>query len=153
MERERITGFYGEFRHALDSKSRIFIPSKLREVFFQYGKTVVLSRGLEKCLYLFPYKEWKALEEKTKSLPLTDRDARAYNRHLFSSAFPVALDSQGRIPLSPHLKTYARIDKEIVTIGVGDRVEIWSPQMWEEYFQKADTDLEDIADRLGDLGT
>jgi len=152
-KKEKISGFYGEFQHTLDNKSRIFIPAKLREAFLQYGNNVVLSRGLDKCLYLFPYKEWKVqIEEKTKSLPLTARGARAYTRHLFSGASPHIFDSQGRIPLSSQLKDYAQIRKEVVIIGVANRVEVWSKQIWQKYFKETDSAVEDIADNLREFG-
>lgn len=138
---------YGEYHHALDGKNRLFIPSKLRKV-FKKGEKLVLSRGLDKCLFLFPQDEWQNLENKVKSLPITARDARAFTRHLFSSASLCIIDTQGRIPFPLHLKEYARITKDVVIIGVSSRMEIWAKQIWEKYFQNTEDKVDDIAAKL-----
>jgi MraZ protein len=138
---------YGEYYHTLDEKNRLFIPAKLRKV-FKKGEKFVLSRGLDSCLFLFPQDEWQNLETKAKSLPLTDRDARAFTRHLFSGASLCIIDTQGRIPFPPHLKDYAGITKEVVIIGVSNRIEIWAKQKWEKYFNNTENKVDDIAARL-----
>ena len=128
---------YGEYYHALDEKNRLFIPAKLRKA-FNKGEKLVLSRGLDGCLFLFPRNEWQNLENKAKSLPITARDARAFTRHLFSGASLCTIDAQGRIPFPSHLKDYAGVVKEVVIIGVSNRIEIWAKQKWEKYFNKTE---------------
>src|SRR5690625_2378306 len=123
--------FMGEFQHNIDSKGRIIVPAKFRE---ELGETFVVTRGLDKCLFVYPMDEWKALEEKLKKLPLTKRDARAFTRFFFSGAVECEVDKQGRINIPSTLITYASLEKECVVIGVSNRVELWSRPIWEEYF-------------------
>ena len=139
--------FYGEYYHALDEKNRLFIPSKLRKN-FKKGEKLVLSRGLDSCLFLFPQNEWQNLESKAKSLPITDRDARAFTRHLFSGASLCITDTQGRIPFPPNLKEYAGIIKDTVIIGVSSRIEIWAKEKWDKYFKSTEDKVDDIAAKL-----
>jgi len=138
---------YGEYCHTLDEKNRLFIPAKLRKA-FKKGEKLVLSRGLDGCLFLFPKGEWQNLEDKAKSLPITARDARAFTRHLFSGASLCILDIQGRIPFPLHLKEYAGITKDVVIIGVSSRIEIWAKQKWEKYFKNTEDNVDDIAAKL-----
>lgn len=140
--------FIGEYHHALDSKNRMIVPSKLREGF--NGKFVI-TKGLDGCLYAYPMEEWKVLEGKMKTLPLTNKDARAFVRFFFSGACEVELDKQGRGLIPQNLKEYAEIEKEIVSIGVLSRVEIWSREKWEEY-NNSNIDFESIAENMSDLG-
>ena len=138
---------YGEYRHALDEKSRLFIPARLRKA-FKKGEKLVLSRGLDGCLFLFPQDEWRKLEDKTKTLPITARDARTFTRHLFSGASLCTIDTQGRIPFPSPLREYAEILKEVVIIGVSNRIEIWAKQKWENYFKNTENKVEDITEKL-----
>ncbi len=138
---------YGEYCHTLDEKNRLFIPAKLRKA-FKKGEKLVLSRGLDGCLFLFPQGEWQNLEDKAKSLPITARDARSFTRHLFSGASLCIVDTQGRIPFPPSLKEYAGINKEVVIIGVSNRIEVWAKQKWENYFKNTEDKVDDIAAKL-----
>lgn len=140
--------FIGEYHHSLDSKNRMIVPSKLREGL--NGKFVI-TKGLDGCLYAYPMEEWEILEKKMKSLPLTNKDARAFVRFFFSGACEVELDKQGRGLIPQNLKEYAGIEKEIVSIGVLSRVEIWSREKWQEY-NNSDVDFESIAEKMSDLG-
>ncbi|MGG7077707.1 division/cell wall cluster transcriptional repressor MraZ [Clostridium sardiniense] len=140
--------FIGEYHHSLDSKNRMIVPSKLREGL--NGKFVI-TKGLDGCLYAYPMEEWEVLEKKMKSLPLTNKDARAFVRFFFSGACEVELDKQGRGLIPQNLKEYAGIEKEIVSIGVLSRVEIWSREKWQEY-NNSDVDFESIAEKMSDLG-
>ena len=143
-------GLYGEHRHALDGKNRLFIPAKLRGTFQEDGM-LVLSKGLDGCLFLYTREEWQSLEAKTKSLPLTGRDARAFTRYLFSGASLCAIDTQGRIPLPQTLKEYAHINRDVVIIGVSNRIEIWAKEKWQEYSKQTEN-VEDIAAKLEGFG-
>lgn len=140
--------FIGEYQHSLDSKNRIIVPSKLRE---GLGEKFIISKGLDGCLYAYPIDEWQKFEEKLKNLPLTNRDARAFVRFFIAGATEVETDKQGRGLIPANLREYAGIEKEIVTIGALNKVEIWSKEKWESY-NESDIDFDSIADKMGDLG-
>jgi len=140
--------FIGQFQHSLDQKGRLIIPSKFREAL---GQNFVLTKGLDGCLFVYPRDEWAELELKLKTLPFTQKDARAFIRFFFAGATEVEMDKQGRILIPPQLREHARIEKDVVIIGVSNRVEIWSQEQWEAYSAKAAESYEDIAETL-DLG-
>ncbi len=140
--------FIGQFRHSLDQKSRLIIPSKFREIL---GQDFVLTKGLDACLFVYPNNEWEVLEQKLKALPFTQKHARAFIRFFFAGAVEVEMDRQGRILIPPHLRDHAHIEKDAVIIGVSSRVEIWSLKQWEAYSAEAALSYEDIAEKL-DLG-
>lgn len=140
--------FIGEYQHGVDAKNRIIIPAKFRG---ELGNSFILTKGLDGCLYAYPTKEWNKLEEKLKSLPLTSKDARAFIRFFFSGASEIELDKQGRGLIPQNLIEYASIKKDIVSIGVLSRVEIWSMEKWQEY-NESDIDFDSIAEKMTDLG-
>lgn len=140
--------FIGEYEHALDSKNRIIVPSKFRE---ELGNKFILTKGLDGCLYAYPLSEWATLEEKLKKLPLTSKNARAFVRFFFSGANEMETDKQGRALIPQSLLEYATVKKEIVSIGVSNRVEIWSKESWEEY-NNSNIDYDDIAEQMSELG-
>lgn len=140
--------FKGEYQHALDAKNRMIVPVKLRE---GLGNNFVLTKGLDGCLYAYPMEEWTLLEEKLKTLPITNKDARAFVRFFFSGASEIEMDKQCRGLIPQNLKEYASIEKEIVSIGVLNRVEIWSKERWEGY-NESDIDFDLIAEKMSDLG-
>jgi len=140
--------FIGEYQHSLDSKNRIIVPAKLRE---GLGNKFVITKGLDGCLYAYPLEEWKILEDKLKTLPLTNKDARTFVRFFFSGACEVELDKQFRGLIPQNLKEYAKIEKNIVSIGLFSRVEIWSKEMWENY-NDLNVDFDYIAEKMNDLG-
>lgn len=140
--------FIGEYQHAIDNKNRMIIPSKFRE---ELGSNFILTKGLDGCLYAYTSAEWKILEEKLKKLPLTSKDARAFVRFIFSGANEIEVDKQGRALIPQILMEYASIEKEIVSIGVSTRIEIWSKSRWDEY-NNSYIDLDGIADKMSELG-
>jgi len=140
--------FIGQFQHSLDQKGRLIIPSKFRETL---GQSFVLTKGLDGCLFVYPRDEWAVLEQKLKTLPFTQKDARAFIRFFFAGAVEAEMDKQGRILVPPQLREHAHIEKDVVIIGVSNRVEIWSQEQWEAYSDKAAQSYEDIAETL-DLG-
>jgi len=140
--------FTGEFHHALDGKGRVIVPSRLRE---GLGDSFVITRGLDHCLFAYPNSEWVRLEQKMKQLPITRKDSRAFMRLFFSGAIEVEADKQGRVLIPQNLREYAGIDKDIIFIGVSSRVEIWSKLAWKEYFGEADSNYEELAEKLGDF--
>lgn len=129
-------------------KNRIIVPAKLRE---GLGSRFVITKGLDGCLYAYPLEEWKVLEDKLKTLPLTNKDARTFVRFFFSGACEVELDKQFRGLIPQNLKEYAKIEKDIVSIGVLSRVEIWNREMWDKY-NDSNVDFDYIAEKMNDLG-
>lgn len=140
--------FIGEYSHSLDNKNRMIIPSKLRE---GLGTKFIMTKGLDGCLYAYPMEEWKVLEEKLKSLPLTNKDARAFVRFFFSGASEIEIDKQGRGLIPQNLLEYAGISKEIISIGVLTKIEIWSKENWEEY-NNDNVDYSELAEKMSELG-
>ena len=141
--------FMGEFNHNIDSKGRLMLPSKLREQ--MRGDEFVLTRGLDNCLFLYPIDEWKILEEKIKTLPLTKKDSRAFVRFLFSGATNDTLDKQGRIKIPENLKEFAGMEKEVVVTGALNRIEIWSKDRWNKYIEEPESTFEEIAENIIDF--
>ncbi len=139
--------FIGEYGHAVDNKNRMIIPSKFRE---GLGEKFVLTKGLDGCLYAYPMSEWTIMEEKLKKLPLTSKDARAFVRFFFSGANEIEIDKQGRGLIPQNLLEYASIEKEIVSIGVSTRIEIWSKAKWNAY-NEADIDFDEISEKMSEL--
>ncbi|SET85573.1 MraZ protein [Salinibacillus kushneri] len=140
--------FMGEFQHNIDSKGRIIMPAKFRE---ELGEGFVITRGLDKCLFAYPMDEWRQLEEKLKKLPLTKKDARSFTRFFFSGAVECEVDKQGRINIPSPLRKYADLDKECVIIGVSNRIEIWSQDKWEVYFEESEESFAEIAENMMDF--
>lgn len=138
----------GEYQHTIDIKGRMIVPAKFRE---ELGSQFVVTRGLDKCLFIYPMEEWNEVEEKLKKLPLTKKDARAFTRFFFSGAVECDIDKQGRINIPQTLRTYADLDKDCVVIGVSNRVELWSKEVWETYFQESEDSFADIAENLMDF--
>lgn len=137
--------FMGEYHHTIDDKGRIIIPSKFR---VELGDKFVLTRGLENCLFAYPEKAWNQIVEKLNKLPFTKKDARNFSRFFLSGATVVEFDKQGRINISSPLATYANLSKECVVIGVGDRLEIWDNEKWNQFFEENEDSMSDIAENL-----
>ena len=135
----------GEYHHNLDEKQRIIIPSKFRE---DLGDKVVVTRGLENCLFVYSLAEWESIVSKLKTLPFTKKDARSFTRIFLSGATVCEFDKQGRIKLTMPLVSYANILKECVVLGVNDRLEIWSSNEWNKFFDSNREELSDLADHL-----
>jgi len=125
------------------------MPAKFRE---GLGERFVLTKGLDHCLFVYPNEEWAILEKKLRSLPLTNKDARAFIRFFFAGACECELDKQGRILIPANLREYAGLEKDVVIIGVSTRVEIWSKDRWDEYNSASNLDHETIVERMAELG-
>lgn len=138
----------GEYQHNVDPKGRLIIPSKFRE---HLEDAFVLTRGLDNCLFGYPMNEWRKLEEKLKELPVTKKDARAFTRFFFSGATEVEIDKQGRINIPNNLRSYAKMDKECIVLGVSNRLEIWAKEAWENYFEQSEDSFNDIAENMIDF--
>ncbi len=140
--------FMGEYQHSIDMKGRLIVPSKFRE---QLEEGFILTRGLDNCLFGYPLDEWQKLEEKLKALPVTKRDARAFTRFFFSGASEASLDKQGRVNIPANLREFAKIEKDCMIIGVSSRIEIWSAELWEAYYEESEESFNDIAENLIDF--
>lgn len=139
--------FMGEYNHTVDTKGRLIIPSKFRELL---GEEFIVTKGLDGCLFVFPMNEWHAFEEKLRTLPLTQKGARQFTRFFVAGATPCELDKQGRILLPATLREFAGLDKDVVLAGMLNRIEIWSKAKWTE--NNAYDDMDDIAEQMTDLG-
>ncbi len=137
--------FMGEYHHNIDDKNRLVIPSNFRS---SLGETFIVTRGLEKCLYIYTEAEWHKMVEKLSSLPFTKKDARVVVRSLFSAAASCNLDRQGRINITSQQLIHADITKECVLIGANDRIEIWSKENWDKFNEEYSDILEDVAEHL-----
>ena len=139
----------GEYHYTLDSKKRLAIPAKFRK---ELGKKVIVTRGLDNCLVLYPQKEWKILSEKLSRLPSSRLDARGFTRIMLGGAVDVNLDKAGRILIPDYLKKYALLKKNVVLLGLSNRIEIWDEKRWQKYRAKTEEEIGNIAERLEELG-
>lgn len=139
----------GEYHHNIDEKGRIIIPSRLRD---ELGDNVIVTRGLDDCLFLYSMDEWSLLVSKLKSLPFTKRDARNFSRMFLSGATGCLFDKQGRVKISSPLINYASLNHECVIIGVNDRIEIWAKEKWDKFICESTNEFSDLADHLFDIG-
>ena len=137
--------FVGTYFFNVDNKGRVFIPSNMRE---SLGKQAVLTRGLDKCLFLFPLEEWQGVLESFNSLSFTKKEVRAFLRMLMAGASMVNLDSQGRIQIPSMLREYAKLEKEVAIIGVGNRIEIWAKDRWITYKKDVLPKFEEVAEEI-----
>ena len=141
--------FYGEYAHSIDNKGRLILPSKLREVAKNnFVERFYVTRGLDKCLFMFSEEEWKAAEQKFKTMPFTKQDSRKFNRLYFSGAVEIIPDRQGRILLPTYLKDFAQIKRDVVIIGVSIRIEIWAKDQWQEFYKSNLESFEETAEKL-----
>jgi MraZ protein len=140
--------FLGRHAHNLDAKGRLAIPARFRE---ELAEGLVLTRGIDRCLALYPLAAWRPLAEKLAALPMTDADVRNFRRLVFAEAVDLTLDAQGRVLVPPDLRRYAEIEREALVVGVDTSIEIWSPQRWAAVEASLDTDGAEIAQRLAAL--
>ncbi len=137
--------FLGEFHHNIDEKGRLVIPTKYRE---ELGSTFIITRGIEKCLYVYSNSEWEKLVAKLNTLPFTKKNARTFLRSFFSGATVCEFDKTGRINITSPLVSYADLTKECVIIGVNDRLEIWNQENFQKFLDDNSEELESIAENL-----
>ena len=144
--------FYGEYKHSIDRKGRLILPAKFRDTCKEYQiDCFFLTRGLDKCIFMFTEDEWRTQEQKFKTMPFTKQETRSFNRMFFSGAVDVRPDRQGRFIIPQYLKDYANIKRETVLIGVANRVEIWDKQGWQTFYQNSSGSFEQIAENLLNL--
>jgi len=141
--------FYGEYLHSIDRKGRLILPAKFREVAkANFIERFFVTRGLDKCLFMFSEEEWRSQEAKFKAISFTKLESRTFNRIYFSVAGEVTPDRQGRILLPQYLKDFAEIKKDVVIVGVSNRIEIWAKDKWHEFYGNSRQSFETIAEKL-----
>lgn len=138
--------FTGEYNHSIDAKGRVIVPSKFRE---QLGEEFVVTKGLDGCLFVYPKSEWEGIEEKFRELP-SNAQTRRFMRFFFAGAATCEVDKQGRILIPPNLREHADLQKEIVSAGVLNRVEIWNHDRWVE--SSNFDDMDEVAEHMAELG-
>lgn len=140
--------FFGEHEHTIDAKGRVIIPAKLRD---ELGDVFMITKGLDGCLSVYPMKQWANFESKLQALPMSQPDARAFVRFFFSGATEGELDKQGRVMLPPNLRDHARLEKDVVIAGAGNRLEIWDKATRDAYLAKT-ASPEEMAAKMSDMG-
>lgn len=139
----------GEFKHSIDAKKRISLPSSFRK---QVGKKVVITRGLDGCLFLYPLESWESISEKLGEMGMGQAGTRGLNRFLLSGAVEVDVDKVGRILIPEYLAKFAGLKGKVVFAGVHSRVELWNEKTWQQYTARIEKDADALAEQLGDLG-
>jgi MraZ protein len=139
----------GEYKHSLDTKGRLAVPAKFRE---KLGAGAIITRGLDKCLFIFGANEWEVLVQKLMSLPLAQANSRAFVRLMLAGASDAKVDGQGRILVPDYLRKYAGLKKQAVVTGLYNRMEVWDEEEWQSYKRKTEASSDEIAEKLGELG-
>ena len=139
----------GEYTHTLDPKKRLSLPVKFRK---ELGKKLVVTRGLDNCLFVYSEKEWGKIAEKLAKLPIGQADTRGFNRFMLSGAVEVDADGAGRVLIPDFLKDFAKLRESVVLAGVVDRVEIWNEKEWKEYKRRIEEKADAMAEKLGEIG-
>ena len=141
--------FIGEYQHSIDVKGRIAVPAKFRG---NLAKGAVVTKGLDQCLFLYPKQEWKKLADKLANLPISKANSRAFSRLMLAGAMEVDIDKQGRMLVPEYLRQYAGMDKQVIVVGLYNRLELWDSAKWDSYKQDTEAKSGDIAEALDDLG-
>ena len=139
----------GEYRHSIDEKGRLIIPARLRD---DLGDSFVICNGLEGCLFVYSQDEWNKFVAELESLPRMNKDARIFKRYFFGSASEGTFDKQGRVLIPPALRKAANLEKDVVLVGVQDRVEIWNGDLWDDSKDISEEELDAIAERMESIG-
>lgn len=141
--------FIGEHIHTLDGKKRLSLPSKFRK---ELGKTVIVTKGLDSCLFVYSQKEWKKFAEKLAELSMGQGDTRAFSRYFLGGALEVDIDSAGRILIPDFLKDIAHLKTKVMVVGLGSRIELWDEERWTSYQRELEKKADVVAEKLGDIG-
>lgn len=137
--------FIGEFHFNIDDKGRLFLPSELRK---GLGEEVIVARGIEKCLYVYPTEAWKTMVDKISNLSFTKKNNREFSRLFLSGAYQREIDTKGRINLDSILIEYSGLKKDCVILGVGQRLEIWDKEAWIKYYQDRQSVIDSISEEI-----
>ena len=141
--------FIGEYEHTLDEKKRVSLPKQFRA---GLGKKMILTRGLDNCLFVYSQASWKKVATKLQNLSFAQADTRGFNRFILSGAAEVEVDSAGRILIPDHQKDFAGLGKTVVFAGVSDRVEVWDIERWKSYKSKIEAQADAMSEKLGEIG-
>lgn len=139
----------GEYIHTLDEKKRVSLPVKFRK---EMGKKIIITAGLDNCLWLFTIAQWKKISEKLSEFSMLQADNRSFNRYMFGSATEVEVDTIGRILLPEFLVSRAGLKNKVALVGVQDRAEIWNEDKWKEYKNVVEKEADQLAEKLGQAG-
>lgn len=139
----------GEYIHTLDPKKRLSLPAKFRK---EVGKKVVVTRGLDKCLFIYPLKQWEKISAKLAELSMGKADSRGFNRFILAGAVETEVDVAGRILIPDFLKTFAQLDNRVVVAGVHNRIEVWDEKSWNAYTVRVEKQADELAEKLGEIG-
>jgi len=139
----------GEYIHTLDDKKRVSLPVKFRK---EMGKKIIITAGLDNCLWIFTIAQWKKISEKLSEFSMLQADNRSFNRYMFGSATEVEVDTNGRILLPEFLVSRAGLKNKIALVGVQDRAEIWNEEKWKEYKNVVEKEADQLAEKLGQAG-
>jgi MraZ protein len=139
----------GQYSHVMDDKNRLSLPSKFRK---ELGASVVVTRGLDRCLFVYPVKAWKEFTQKLGELSMGQAEARGFSRHMLSGAAEVEIDKSGRVLVPDHLKAFAGLSTKVIVAGVSARVEIWDEAAWATYIARVEGEADTLAEHLGQIG-
>ena len=139
----------GEYKHTVDDKNRISLPAKFRK---ELGKKIVVTRGLDNCLFIFTHKAWEAISNETAKLGHMQMESRGFTRFMFSGASEIEVDAIGRILIPDYLRTFAGLKASVIFAGVHNRIEIWDDERWTNYKKRIESEAEDMAEKLSAVG-
>ncbi len=139
----------GEYTHSIDDKNRVSLPAKFRS---EMGKKLVITPGLDNCLFVFTLKEWSTIESKLNTSSILQSDNRSFTRFMFGGAVEAEVDSIGRILVPDFLRDRASLKNKVVIIGVSNRVELWNEKAWGEYKKVVEKQADTLAEKLGQVG-
>lgn len=141
--------FIGEHSHTIDEKGRVSVPVKYRE---QLSEGLVVTRGLDHCLWIYTKPEWEKIAGKLAALPISQKKSRAFARLMLAGAWDAELDSQGRIVLPEYLRTYSSLSKHVIIAGLYNRIEVWNEDSWQAYSAQTQENSDEIAEGMSELG-
>ncbi len=139
----------GEYTHTIDSKKRVSLPTKFRSVM---GKKIIMTKGTDNCVYVYPMSEWKKVSAKLSSLLMGPTDQRKFKRLMTTGAAEISVDSIGRVLIPDFLKIFAKLKTRVVFTGVGDHIEVWDEKAWKIYKEKIENQADVLAEKLGEVG-
>lgn len=139
----------GEYRHTLDDKNRLSLPAKFRK---EMGKKIIITRGLDRCLFVYPVQEWKKFSEKLAALSIGSTEGRAFSRAMLGGATEIDIDASGRMLVPEHLKGYASLGAKVVVAGIHNRIELWNEEVWTTYTTGVEDQANVLAQKLADIG-
>jgi MraZ protein len=143
------TMLIGEYRHTLDDKNRLSLPAKFRK---EMGKKIIITRGLDRCLFVYPVNEWKKFSEKLAALSIGSTEGRAFSRAMLGGATEIDIDGSGRMLVPEHLKGYASLATKVVVAGIHNRIELWNEEVWTTYTTGVEDQANVLAQKLADIG-